>query len=393
MRAQLVRVFLLLGVAFHSVAGPLENWTSTPIPATNLTGLAFGNGLFVAVAAPSSSRGWVGFSRDGLNWESGRCGGASACEPLPLNAVLFAEGTFIAIGINSIIYSSLDGQNWRAIEIPPEQEDFYGACFASGEFVIVGEAPACPCGFAAAAEDGFNWNPSIVDDLPFLRSVAYGNGTFVAVGLSDWGLNFSSTNIALTTNILSSWGHAHSAATNDLFSIAFGRGRFVAGGREHHTGLGSVISSTNGVIWTEATIPATNSIRHVTFAANTFLASDDAGQLLSSVDGLAWVLHQPFSAPVQCGIVYANGALWTIASDRLHRSAPLLQLDLSVGSDVELIVSGVQGQNYLIEGTEDIANGPWDQLGSLTLYDSPTLWRDNRARSEKARFYRVRTAE
>jgi hypothetical protein len=58
-------------------------------------------------------------------------------------------------------------------------EDLYGASFANGVFVTVGND-----GVIVTSTDGTNWAPRASGTSEELVAVAYGNGQFVAIGTS-----------------------------------------------------------------------------------------------------------------------------------------------------------------------------------------------------------------
>ena len=100
------------------------------------------------------------------------------------------------------------------------------------------------CGFAQA--DSLQvWHPRnpTPTQAPLL-GVAYGNGTYVAVG--SFGAILNSSNGI-------DWANCNSGTTQNLNAVTFGKGRFVVGG---NTGL--MLWSTNGVNWTNATLPLSN---------------------------------------------------------------------------------------------------------------------------------------
>jgi len=69
-----------------------------------------------------------------------------------------------------------------------------------------------------------------------------------------------------------------------LYSITFGNGRFVAVGAN-----GVIVTSTNGIDWTNVSSPTALRLNTVTFGANRFVVGGDRGLLLWSEDGKNWV--------------------------------------------------------------------------------------------------------
>ena len=75
-----------------------------------------------------------------------------------------------------------------------------------------------------------------------LSAVAYGNGTFVAVGRQDYD-NFG-PGIILTSSDGASWRIENPGTTKPLRGVAFGKGIFVAAGED------IILTSPDGVSWT-----------------------------------------------------------------------------------------------------------------------------------------------
>ena len=69
----------------------------------------------------------------------------------------------------------------------------------------------------------------------------------------------------------------------DLNGIAFGNGAFVAVGAR-----GTIVSSSNGVIWTNRGSTTAQDLYSIIFADNRFVAGGSGGAVLTSSDGISW---------------------------------------------------------------------------------------------------------
>src|SRR5690606_8887050 len=107
-------------------------------------------------------------------------------------------------------------------------------------------------------------------------SVAYGNGTFVAVAGNGTDRVMTSTDNGLT------WT-ARSAPLAGWGGVTYGNGTFVAVA----SGGGVTTSTDDGVTWTAQTAP-NSAWRAVTFANGTFVAVSTGGAVMTSTDGLDW---------------------------------------------------------------------------------------------------------
>jgi hypothetical protein len=104
-----------------------------------------------------------------------------------LEDVVFGGGMWVAVGLSGEIQSSPDGVTWThrpQPEILPVS--LYGIAYGNGTFVAVGNGPAADRGVILTSSNGVTWtsrtSPSIAANFVSLEDVAFGNGEFVAVG-------------------------------------------------------------------------------------------------------------------------------------------------------------------------------------------------------------------
>lgn len=160
------------------------NWSGGFSPA--LWSLAYGDGTLVVVGVA----GKILVSDDnGTSWNEP----ASGVNTL-LTAVAYGEGKFVALTVlGDIVVSEDNGATWTITEWPPEPgivlhhsppnaPRFMEMVYEDGAFIAVGTTfYGDEEGFTLASPDGINWTTEIVGD-DWLRDVAFGNDTFVAVG-------------------------------------------------------------------------------------------------------------------------------------------------------------------------------------------------------------------
>ncbi len=122
--------------------------------------------------------------------------------------------------------------------------------------------------------DGSTWIDASTNFSGYnLQDVAYGNGTFVAVGGS--GL------IAISTDNATNWSDESEGSSN-WYGIAYGNGTFVA------VGVGGRITrSTDGQTWIDET-EAVADLYDITYANGWFVAVGVGGTTLRSSDGQTW---------------------------------------------------------------------------------------------------------
>jgi hypothetical protein len=201
---------ILVAVGGRSVATSLDGntWILRTLGTTlNLSSVAFGNGIFVAVGEAGTA--WV--SEDGINWQPHATGA-----PAILNKIKFRAGVFKAVGANGSIVSSKDAVSWTLQESVQNLMLWDVEC--SGErWIAVGEV-----GRLLYAVDE-SWAVVRFNDSNYFRAAAFAGRTFVVAGLktSVWtsidGINYTGRTPLSDLRLL--W-------------ICFGQGTFVAAGPE-----------------------------------------------------------------------------------------------------------------------------------------------------------------
>jgi len=174
-------------MAYSDNAGTSWTGESSNEPFTNVQGapvlrdVVFGNGRFVLVgAAGGQGHGSsLAHSANGINWT------ARDMDDLVLSAitsVCFGNGKFTAVSTDTIIYSD-DGMEWTDAQgipsILPTNRQLQSVAAGAGKFTAVGTNNA-----VLTSENGVNWISVIVSLNSHFYDVAYGNSTWVAVGLN-----------------------------------------------------------------------------------------------------------------------------------------------------------------------------------------------------------------
>jgi hypothetical protein len=341
----LVFVLLLFVHAGHS--DPFDTWTlgyQSP-PFVTLSEVACGNGLFIAVGFAGTNL-VSETSSDGVNW--------IMHEPAPLpDKLVYGNGLFVAAGSEGPA-TSADGLTWVLQKSQAWTNGFLsGIGYGNGLFVVLGGfglggSNATTC--ILTSQDGTNW---VRHQLPIsneLDSIAYGNGQFVAVGPSQIATSTDGTN----------WVLRNSGGLPYLNAIAYGNGQFVAGGN-----YGSeVIASADGTAWT-AHQSAANGISTVAFGNGQFVAVEfGGGQIMSSADGVTWVRRFTGAWAVN-RVAFGNGQFVAIGERAILTSRD--------GANWTLRQSGCQGQvgrlGYL--GGEFVA---LSDCGTILTSTDGTTW-------------------
>ena len=173
-------------------------------------------------------------------------------------------------------------------------------------------------------DDGLTWinDASLMfnggDDLFLLRTIAWGNGLFVAAG---WRIMTSPDGITWKDTPPDSFNQ------NWIGQIAHGGGSFVGLG-----GYGSRVASADAVTWTQHSIDtiATHAEGGLAFAkGKVWVSVNDSGDLSHSADGVAWVYASTNLGAGTHAVAYGNGTFVAIgdggavtSTDGLSWSSP-----------------------------------------------------------------------
>jgi hypothetical protein len=257
--------------------GAGTTWTLRNL-GNSLYGVAYGNGLFVAVGLG----GIILTSPDGVSW-TGQTSGTG----YSLSGVAYGNGLFVAVGYGGTILTSPDGETWTR-RTSGTSNGLFGVTYENGTFVAVGDR-----GTILTSPDGVNWTARTSGTSNWLSGVTYGNGLFVAVGYGG---------TILTSPDGVTWTVQASGTGNWLFGVTYENGTFVAVGDR-----GTILTSPDGVNWTARTSGTSNGLFGVTYGNGTFVAVGDRGTILTSPDGVNWTRRTSGTGNGLSGVTYGNG--------------------------------------------------------------------------------------
>jgi len=270
--------------------------TNHPFGGGMINGVAWGNGRFVAVGSDSSDNSMIAYSTDGVTWTAVT---NTTFGKRYIFAIVWGNDKFVAAG-RGMAYS-MDGETWTAINAPPSGTIEYIG-WGNGKFFVGTDR-------LAYSTDGINWtnaanNPfgAVVinsnTSYGLIYDFAWGNGRFVAVGsyttavssfrIVNGRIAFSSDGVTWVTVEDSTFG------TSDIRSVAWGNGKFVAGGLN-----GKMAYSTDGENWTavaDSTFGASviygatfdNAILDIVWGNDRFVAVGSRSKMAYSTDGVTW---------------------------------------------------------------------------------------------------------
>jgi len=311
---------------------PLDQWHLRNPSVPHLLAVTSGNGIYVAVG----DIGTLVTSRDGINWTRQNAG-----TDLLLHGVAYGNGLFVAVGgdknnygyYTSVILSSTDGINWTT---RGHDRTYFllGVSHINGVFMAVGSA-----GAIYTSANGSSWTKVNSGTTSEMAGCAYGNGKYVAVGAS--GTIRTSIDTVNWTGMTYGTGYP-------LKSVTFGNEKFVAVGSDGK-GYAKILSSTNGSDWLEMEVPENlRRLEAVLYASPLFVAVGIYGSITTSSDGITWTKQTAGATKNLKGITQGAG-LWVAVGGEITFKAEETFL---YGPSVQTSQNGSQWTERVIGSTD-----------------------------------------
>jgi hypothetical protein len=241
---------------------------------TDIQGVAYGNGTFVAVGESPSYTGRIMYSTDGITWTEG----TGAVPAYTVYSIVYGD-KFVA-GAGGTVSHSTDGITWSAATTQPASFGiFKGIAWNGTLYVAVDNG-----GEIATSPDGDVW--TVVPGTPSISSfydVAYGAGKFVAVAT---GKMLSSPDGTTWTEI-PSHTFGSSGSTGYINCIAFVDNKFFAGGRENWKTKLVTSSTGESGSWVDIMDGSSDSyaINAVAYGGGKLIVGGMSATIKSSTDG------------------------------------------------------------------------------------------------------------
>ena len=267
LKAEFSKLYAVIGDAYSyaDFSRPTVATQTAPEIPVNLGGLAYGNGVLIALGATSHS-----ISKDkGFSWVAGT--------GLPSGNwvnIVFGGGLFLIINSAGDTATSTDGISWRVVRSNLPARSSYVAAHGRGRFVVLSSGH----NLAYWSEDGRSFFSSTIGARTY-SDIAYGKGIFLAI---------SSGNVAtMVSQDGASWSLGGVLPSTYPWSkVAYGNGVFIV--VANTTSVASYCSIDGGLSWVASSgvTQATNLI----FCHGYFIYLTSASQpvVMATLDGRAW---------------------------------------------------------------------------------------------------------
>ena len=302
------------------------SWTQGNMPSSqDWTSVCYGNDKFVAVVINStiSYAFTISDFRDGLRLFS------TTLSSMDFSNILNKPDTLSGYGItDGVLSSDLDEYRTKIealqnLEFVPEgydvasvgSNDLYLAVqkrlsintemsIDSSLFDIVlndpGQETVSKFAMLNDEEMSGNKNFGLVSNIPSNRdwiSVCYGNGKYVAIVNNSNIMAYSTDGISWTEGTMPSVAY--------WYLVCYGNGKFVAvcgGGNYSNT----MAYSTDGISWIKSTMPSSQSWRSVCYGNGKYVAVSNTNIMAYSSDGISWTEGNMPSSQIWWSVCYGN---------------------------------------------------------------------------------------
>lgn len=275
---------------YRSING--TTWTQGGnLPASDRWGvLGYGGGRYVALVGgdDSTSSDQAAVSTDfGVTWVNVTMPTATYWQ-----SVTYGGGVFVATYTNAgSSYYSSDGLTWTEATMPVT-DTWADSVYDGTKFVAISRYL-----YTATSPDGITWNDGGQTSASAAwQSIAYGNGVYVAAARNDG--SGSSTDLIFSSTNGTTWTSRTLPQSSQWSTVVYGNGRFVV-----VSGVGSFLDdktaySTNGTTWTQggslvyqrrwqlAYNSSFNKFIAVGYGGSSGLSSNDT--YYTTTDGVTW---------------------------------------------------------------------------------------------------------
>jgi len=240
-----MKSFYALGLLILSISSYAQTPTinSTYGVTGECTGVVYGNGIFVASANLSYDLSAVFTSADAKTWTPLPSG---QVPPKGFTLLAFGNGVFVGVAFPSTIYTSTNGASWtlRSSDIPGIIADIK---FTQGAFYAITSTTLYK------STDGINWAPlslgvTLPDDYNFV-SIDYGGGQFViGVNIPEGRFTPAETGVYHSATADSgSWVFSFADGNTQMAKVMWLKDRF-------YLFEGKLLTSTDADTWTSPSL-------------------------------------------------------------------------------------------------------------------------------------------
>ncbi len=310
-------------------------------------------------------RGKIMTSDDGVAWRDQDSGTTAL-----LNGITSNGSTWVAVGEDGVILTSTDTETWTARNSGSGIR-LADVIWAGGQFVVVG-GEFLDSSRILTSPGGETWTPRTSATRTDIRSIGYDGLTYVAVGASG---TMQTSPDGVTWTLV-----PPQASGANLNGVTSDGGIFVAVGQGSSFGGPFILSSPDGLTWTERET-GRGTLNDVLWGNGQFVAVGQLGHVWTSPDGISWTQRASAGNRELFGVAFdgasylavgdialmssANASSWT---DRLVGNLPFFGMGLNgvTWTGAQFLAVGDSG--LLLRSTGGVSWFELDRVGGRDLY-------------------------
>lgn len=207
--------------------------------------------------------------------------------------VIYAQSKYVALAFDGYrpVATSSDGFTWTSHRVPyyyssGTRTRLASIAYGNGTFVAVSQRPEFPQAYTSP--DAVTWTANAASHATFWTFVVFGNSRFLAVRNSliqtEPSLMYSSNGVTWT-NVIYGGG-----PNMDVTEVKFLNGFFIMLTKNPSTGLAHVFKSSDGVSWSSVTIGSEPGFISVTYGLGNYylMGEGDTPPVYTSPDATTW---------------------------------------------------------------------------------------------------------
>jgi len=221
------------------------------------------------------------------------------------NGSRFVQSTIVSANIT--LYATWS--KWKLSNLPHDiahnPSTWNSIAYGNGTFVAIADNFMYGGNAVATSTDGIVWTNRILPSLAYWQSVTYGDGRFVVIAGGYYGSN----KVATSTDGIT-WTVGTMSETKSWYSVTYGNGMYVAVAKNSST----MATSLDGITWTARnTMPVFSFFDSVVYGNNIFVAvanTVSSGGIAgaTSSDGITWTARTlPSTNGWWSSITFGNG--------------------------------------------------------------------------------------
>ena len=281
----------------------------------------------------------------------------------------YANGIWVAVGARAILTATDPSGPWTAPRSFPSglKIDFEGVAYGSGTWVAVGVNLRGEGTILTATDPTGVWTQAASTPSIFPYGVGYGDGKWVAVGEDG--------TIITATNPAGRWTTVASGTSVFLRNVAYANGLWViVGGAAGNTGV-ILTAADPTAIWQETTTTIPSGLFDLAYANGRWVATGWKGRNHTATDPSGtWAdansgnITDCTEAGIQCGlwgVAYGNGKWVAVGRSSNPASAPVVITTDPTSTWAESPGSDTPNELYDVV----YANGRWVAVGTASRVD------------------------